>query len=255
MSAKKIIPHNIQSAIIDDEPIRLSKLMAQQGLCSRREADVLIEQGLVQVEGKVLSQLGVKVFASSKISLLPAANRFLSAKLSIMLHKPAGYISSLPQGRQKQATDLLKQENFSGQNFSPVDLTKLVPAGRLDLPSRGLLILTQNGWLASQLISDGSDIEKEYIVKVRGHITKIALEKLHFGLHLDGIELRPATIEQVGKQEIRFVLQQGRKRQIRRMCKLVNLIVEDLQRTRIGNLSLGGLKEGQWRLINPNEVL
>ncbi|MCB0412988.1 MAG: pseudouridine synthase, partial [Bdellovibrionales bacterium] len=130
---------------------------------------------------------------------------------------------------------------------------RLAPAGRLDIDSTGLLVLTENGVIAKKLIDKNSPVEKEYKVKVEGEITQEKLQRLHFGLALDGQKLKPAKVTQLDVNILRLILTEGKKRQVRRMCKLVDLKVLTLQRTRIGNISLGTLKYGQWRFLEPNE--
>jgi 23S rRNA pseudouridine2604 synthase len=121
------------------------------------------------------------------------------------------------------------------------------------MDSRGLLLLSEDGVLAKALIGPQSKLDKEYIVKVTGEITEAKIKRLCHGLVLDGRQLRPAKVTRLGKRGLRFILNEGRNRQIRRMCDLVDLRVYDLYRTRIGPLELGSLREGKWRLLSPRE--
>ena len=133
-----------------------------------------------------------------------------------------------------------------------------MPAGRLDIDSVGLLVLTQDGRVAKQLIGEDSDIEKEYLVRVEptasGTLTAESLALLNHGLELDGEALRPARVEWVNADQLRFVLKQGKKRQIRRMCEAVGLKVMGLKRVRIGSVMLGDLPAGQWRYLRADEA-
>ncbi|OZA72794.1 MAG: pseudouridylate synthase, partial [Caulobacter sp. 39-67-4] len=129
----------------------------------------------------------------------------------------------------------------------------LPPIGRLDKDSRGLLLLSEDGVVAKAVIGPQSDLEKEYRVAVMGEITEEKLELLRFGLELDGRELRPAKVEMISDQRFSIVLQEGRNRQIRRMCELVELKVVDLFRVRVGTLTLDDMPEGYWRHITPQE--
>ena len=139
------------------------------------------------------------------------------------------------------------------QRFQPAFMRGLAPAGRLDIDSTGLLVLTQDGRIARQLIGDESEIEKEYLVRVAGTLSAQGLKLLNHGLSLDDKQLRPAKVSWANEDQLRFVLREGRKRQIRRMCELVGLRVEGLKRVRIGRIPLGDLPVGQWRLLREGE--
>ena len=132
-------------------------------------------------------------------------------------------------------------------------LRNLAPAGRLDVDSTGLLVMTQDGRVARQLIGDDSDVDKEYLVRVTGQLSADGLKQLNHGLSLDGKKLRPAKVNWQNEDQLRFVLREGRKRQIRRMCELVGLRVVGLKRIRIGKIKLGNLPVGQWRILGPEE--
>ena len=129
----------------------------------------------------------------------------------------------------------------------------LAPAGRLDIDSQGLLVLTQDGRIAKQLIGEDSQIEKEYLVRVDGQLSEKDLKLLNHGLSLDGARLKPAKVSWQNKDQLRFILKEGKKRQIRRMCELVGLKVVGLKRVRIGKVRLGDLPQGEWRYLRPDE--
>ncbi len=238
-----------------DEKIRLNKAMAQKGLCSRREADEYIAKGLVRVDGQIIRELGVKVYSHQKIELVEKAQRQQSEKVTIVLNKPVGYVSGQPEDDHKPAVVLITKENqHEGESsLRREHFDGLAPAGRLDIDSRGLLVFTQNGTVAKQLIGEDSEIEKEYLVRVRGNVTPEIIEKLQYGLSLDGKPLKRAKIRQTRDDFLVFVLTEGKKRQVRRMCELVGLEVLSLLRLRIGNVELGDLPEGKWRFLNPDE--
>ena len=126
-------------------------------------------------------------------------------------------------------------------------------AGRLDIDSQGLLLFTQDGRLAKKLIGENSEIEKEYLVRFNGNLSEAKLKKLRSGLELDGKLLKEASVESINADQLRFVLKEGKKRQIRRMMELVDLQVTGLKRVRIGNLRLSKLPEGKWRFVEPQE--
>ncbi len=240
------------------ELVRLSKLMSERGLCSRREADELIERGLVKVDGVVIDQLGSKVSPDAKIEILAAGRKNLSSKVTIVLNKPKGYVSSQPEKGYKAAVELIRPENqdpSDKRRFDRRHLRGLAPAGRLDIDSQGLLILTSDGVVAKKIIGENSEIEKEYLVRVSGHLTPENLKRLQDGsMVIEGRRLLPAKVEWVNQDQLRFVLREGMKRQIRKMCQEVGLKVLALKRVRIGHVRLGKLKEGQWRYLRPGEL-
>ena len=239
------------------EPVRLSKRMAELGLCSRREADVYIENGWVRVNGTP-AVLGQKVSPSDRIDLDKRAHQQQAQRVTILLNKPVGFVSGQPEKNYRAAAELISEANrwqgdHSRIDFQPQHLRGLAPAGRLDIDSVGLLVLTQDGRIAKQLIGEHSNSEKEYLVRVRGNLSEQGLALLNHGLSLDGEALRPAKVTWQNADQLRFILKQGKKRQIRRMCELVGLRVVGLKRVRIGRVRLGNLPEGQWRYLAPNE--
>ncbi len=243
---------------MNEEPLRLSKLMAQRGLCSRREADVYIEQGLVKVDGAVVSQLGTKVAPDVRIELAARAVQQQRQLVTILLNKPIGIVSAQPESGYTPAITLLTPANQFGAGpiLKPEHLRGLAVAGRLDIDSQGLLLFTQDGRLAKLVIGAEGKLEKEYIVRVGGgYLDEARLKLLRHGLVLDDKPLKPARIDVLNNEQLRFVLTEGRKRQIRRMCELVGLRVLGLKRVRIGNIRLGNLPEGQWRFLAEWESL
>ena len=238
--------------------VRISKLMAERGLCSRREADSYIERGWVFVNGERVTELGTRADPSATIKLDKGAQAEQLQQVTILLHKPVGYVSGQPEPGFKPAVTLLQPENQyqmpGTPRFHPSHLKGLAPAGRLDIDSTGLLILTQDGRVARQLIGENSTIDKEYLVRVEGRLDARGLELLNHGLSLDGKELKPAKVEWLNEDQLRFQLVEGRKRQIRRMCELVGLKVVGLKRVRIGKVKLGDLPLGQWRFLRDDEA-
>lgn len=239
-----------------DEKLRLSKLMTERGICSRREADELISKGWVKVNGEV-AQIGQKVSSDVDIELAPQARRSLKDQVTILLNKPVGFVSSQPEEGYEPAIVLITPENqFASEDDPPLKrehLINLAPAGRLDIDSQGLLVFTQNGVIARKLIGEDSIVEKEYLVRVEGRLSDEGLQKLRHGLSLDGKELRPARVEWINNDQLKFILKEGRKRQIRRMCELVGLRVRGLKRVRTGRITLSNLPEGMWRFLKPGE--
>ena len=244
-------------AAASPDGVRLSKVMAERGICSRREADEFIERGWVFVDGKRVAELGVRIDPQARITLAPEATRTQQQRVTILLHKPVGYVSGQPEPGYAPAVSLIGADNQfdrdRAQRFHPSQLKNLAPAGRLDIDSTGLLVLTQDGRIARQLIGEHSEVDKEYLVRVEGDLAADGLALLNHGLELDGRRLRPAKVEWLNDDQLRFVLREGRKRQIRRMCELVGLTVVGLKRVRIGGVKLGDLPLGQWRFLRDDE--
>ena len=237
-----------------ETPQRISKLLAQRGLCSRREADEYIEQGLVLLDGRPVTELGTRAFAHQTLELAKGAQRQQSQRVTLLLNKPIGCVSHADDDHQYQpAVSLITLPNQWQSTLPRISLKGLAPAGRLDIDSTGLLVLTQDGRIARQLIGEDSNIEKEYLVRVKGALDDKGLALLQFGLSLDGKPLQRAKVSWQNEDQLRFVLREGKKRQIRRMCEMVGLEVVGLKRIRIGRISLGDLPMGQWRALNPFE--
>jgi len=271
--------------------LRLNKLMAQRGLASRREADEWIAKGWVKVNGRV-AQMGVQVAPDARIEIDRKAHGEQARQVTIVLNKPLGIVSGQAEDGHQPAITLVQPQNrWADDNarffFHPSQLKSLVPAGRLDIDSTGLLVLTQDGRVARQLIGEDSAMEKEYLVRVvyTGKANTAAaidpratyaplrqideadaatedvqaafpderLALLRHGLSLDGQALKPCRVEWQNPQQLRFVLTEGKKRQIRRMCEQVGLKVVGLKRVRIGRVMLGNLPLGQWRYLQPHE--
>jgi 23S rRNA pseudouridine2604 synthase len=232
------------------EAQRVNKWLASEGVCSRREAEALIAQGLVRIDGERVDDPGRKIEPGQSIEVGEDG----PPQISVVINKPVGVVSAQPEGDQIPAARLLTRPNLVGAAASmPTKHTSLPPLGRLDQDSRGLLLLSEDGVLAKALIGPESKLDKEYLVRVEGRITDKKLALLRHGLQLDGRQLKPAKIAEVEPQRLRFILHEGRNRQIRRMCELVELEVMDLLRTRIGPLSLGDLPEGKWRALGLDE--
>jgi 23S rRNA pseudouridine2604 synthase len=239
------------------EVVRLSKVMANRGLCSRREADKMIGAGLVSVDGEIVSLLGSKVSLDADIQLAPVAKETRDAAVTIMINKPVGYVSAQAEDDYVPAVRLFNADNqyhdgSSYTRFNHKHTRKLAPAGRLDIDSQGLLIMTQDGRVAKALIGENSQIEKEYLVRLDGSVSAQKIRELSHGLELDGKKLKLAKVRVQNEDQLNFILTEGKKRQIRRMCELVDLKVIGIKRVRIGKLRLGKLPEGQWQYVDRN---
>jgi len=251
----------------DSNTLRLSKRMSQLGLSSRREADEWITKGWVRVDGRVVNELGARVLPDQQITIDARAEHQQARRATVLMNKPIGYVSGQAEDGYEPAVVLVRPDtqwrlDQSGTRFLREHLKSLVPAGRLDIDSVGLLVLTQDGRIAKQLIGENSTVEKEYLVRVAGpngeapasaELTEEGLELLRHGLELDGEALLPAEVEWQNDDQLRFVLKEGKKRQIRRMCEAVGLTVTGLKRVRIGRVMLGDLPVGQWRYLRGDE--
>ncbi len=250
--------------------VRLNKRMAELGLCSRREADAWIDQGWVMVNGQV-AEMGMQVGSTDRITVEREAQAQKEQQVTVLLHKPMGYVSGQAEDGHEPAMVLFQARNqWSGDTtrirFSPAQFKGLAPAGRLDIDSVGMLVMTQDGRVARQLIGEDADMEKEYLVRVtcagpqgdiavnvQAHFPAAQMQRLRHGLSLDGKPLKPAQVEWQNPEQLRFVLKEGKKRQIRRMCEQVGLKVVGLKRIRMGRISLGALPVGQWRYLGAKE--
>lgn len=236
------------------EPQRVNRWLAQSGVCSRREAEGLIVEGLVSIDGEVVADAGRKIVAGQTLVLADRTGAGFSASLTLMINKPVGIVSSQPEAGQTPAVRLLTQERLWGSAAAmPGRDSKLAPVGRLDKDSRGLLLMSEDGVVAKAVIGPQSSLEKEYLVKVNGQVTRDKIGLLRHGLELDGRKLKPARVELIADRHLRFTLIEGRNRQIRRMCSLVRLAVTDLLRIRVGPVHLDNLPEGKWRPLSAEE--
>lgn len=239
------------------EKIRISKLMADRGMCSRREADSYIERGWVKVDGVIVT-LGERALPSQVVTLDRHAAVAQVSRVTILIHKPMGYVSGQAEDGYTPAVALITGASRSETDRSPLQFDRgqlrgLAVAGRLDIDSTGLLVLTQDGRVARQLIGEDSEIEKEYLVRVQGRLAPDGLALLNEGLSLDGKRLKRAQVRWQNEDQLQFILREGKKRQIRRMCELVGLKVLGLKRVRIGGVKLSDLPVGQWRYLGANE--
>jgi len=232
------------------EPVRVNKWLGQSGVCSRREAEALIADGLVSIDGEVVTDAGRKILPGQTLTL---ADPSALGGLTILLNKPVGYVSGQPEPGKTPAVRLLTAANRVGAGEVPRRDASLPPIGRLDEDSRGLLLLSSDGVVAKAVVGPESRLDKEYLVRVAGPVTEAKLTLLRHGLELDRRQLKPARVTQMEPQRLRFLLTEGRNRQIRRMCELVGLEVTDLQRIRIGPLKLADMPEGRWRHLSPEE--
>ncbi|MGD8494459.1 MAG: pseudouridine synthase [Desulfobacterales bacterium] len=223
--------------------MRLQKFLSKAGICSRRKGEEYIEAGWVKVNGKTVTELGVKVDPQRDfVEVDNAAIELNTVSITIALNKPRGYVSSCHQPDEKIVLDL-------------VDISeRIYPIGRLDKDSSGLLLLTNDGLLHHQLSHPSFDHEKEYEVKVAKVLPEGALTKLATGLPMMGTRTRPAGVQRISARRFKIILQEGKNKQIRRMVRKVGNQVVSLKRIRIANIKLGDLPPGSWRHLTPKEL-
>lgn len=228
---------------------RLQKLISQAGIASRRAAEELILGGRVTVNGAVVTELGSKADPTCDTVCVDGKPLAISAaKLYILLYKPVGYMTTLddPEGRAL-VTDLVKDVG-----------ERVYPVGRLDYNTEGLLLLTNDGEWANQLMHPRHEVEKEYHVRVRGKIHKSQLDQLAEGVEIDGRKTARATVRIIKDRDqndwFSIAIHEGRNRQVRRMCEAVSLSVVRLRRVRYGTVSMGSLKPGEYRFLTEAEV-
>jgi 23S rRNA pseudouridine2604 synthase len=237
----------------EPEPQRVNRWLAHNGVCSRREAEALIAKGLVSIDGETVQDAGRKIAHGQTLTLADEAGG--AGPLTVIMNKPTGFVSGQPEPDQVPAVRLVTAAALWGEfaGALPDAETRLPPVGRLDKDSRGLLILSEDGVVAKAVIGPTSEVDKEYLVRVTGALNNRKIRMLRHGLRLDGRDLKPARVDVVEGQLLRFTLKEGRNRQIRRMCELVDLAVIDLQRIRVGPITLGDLPEGRWRPMSAAE--
>ena len=221
--------------------MRLNKYIAYLNIASRREADKLIRDGKVKVNGEIIINPAIQVGKNDKI--ICDIEDYKNEKIYIKLNKPVGYVVSNNKKEGKPIYKLLDEK-----------LKKLYPVGRLDKDSKGLILFTNDGVFSRKIIGEESECEKEYYVKLEGNISDGALKKLEFGISLDGKKLKPAIVKRVSKNSFNIILKEGRNRQIRRMCEKVGFEVILLKRLRISNIYLNDLQEGKFEYLTKDEI-
>lgn len=222
--------------------MRLQKYLSGAGICSRRKGEEYIKAGWVKVNGKVVTELGVKVDPErDTVEVDCEAIRSDTVPIYIALNKPKGYVSSCYQQNEQIVTDLLDISD------------RVYPIGRLDKDSTGLLLLTNDGQLHHRLTHPSFNHQKEYEVTVARPLPEGALRKLAKGLPMMGTRTRPARVDRISARRFRIVLQEGKNRQIRRMVRKVGNRVTSLKRIRIANIKLGNLPSGSWRHLTESE--
>ena len=223
------------------ESVRLNKYLSEAGVCSRREADRLIESGKVTVDG-VTAQMGMRVTAGQIVKVGKKTVSKQDEMIVLAVNKPKGIVCTEDQ---RERDSIVRFLNY------PVRVTY---AGRLDKDSRGLLLMTNNGDIINQMLRAANRHEKEYKVTVDKEITEQFIKKMSEGVPILDTVTRPCTVKKIGKYTFSIILTQGLNRQIRRMCAAFGYEVKDLVRIRIMNIRLGSLKEGAYRKLTDEEL-
>lgn len=230
-----------QDFIQKKEPVRLNKYLSESGVCSRREADRLIGSGKVTVDGK-RADMGMKVVPGQIVKVGHKTVSRSDEMLVLAVNKPKGIVCT---EERRERNSIIRFLDY------PVRITY---AGRLDKDSRGLLLMTNNGDIINKMMRAGNRHEKEYKVSVDKEVTKEFIKSLAVGVPILDTVTRPCKVQQIGKYTFTIILTQGLNRQIRRMCEALGYQVKDLVRTRIMNIELGRLKEGEYRKLTDKEL-
>jgi len=230
------------------EQIRLQKYIALAGIASRRKDEELIRNGLVTVNGKIVTEMGTRVNGSDVVEVCGKRAKLEENKIYIMLNKPKGYVSTAKdQFSRKTVLDLIDGVK-----------ERVYPVGRLDYDTSGLLLLTNDGDFSYRMTHPRHNVNKVYIATVSGEVGMDVVEKFKKGIEIDGYMTSPSTMRVLCKNKekstVEITIHEGRNRQVRKMCEAVGHPVLDLKRISIGNLTLGNLKEGQWRYLTEFEV-
>ena len=222
---------------------RLQKVIASTGYCSRRKAEELIKEGKVMVDNEIITTLGYKVVSNAEI-IIEGVLLEKENKVYFLLNKPRGVISSVKDDKKRTTVVDLIDTNI-----------RVYPVGRLDKDSDGLILLTNNGEITDKILRSVNGHEKEYVVKVNKKITDTFLKNMADGVYLKELDVttKPCSISRINNYTFRIILTQGLNRQIRRMCQESGYKVESLTRVRIMNIELGGLKIGEYRIIEGKE--
>jgi 23S rRNA pseudouridine2604 synthase len=226
---------------MSDSSISLNKFISATGLCSRREADRWIEDGRVKINGQV-ARRGNRVAEGDAVTLDDKPLQARADLVYIALHKPPGITCTTEQHDPKNIIDFVKH---------PV---RIFPIGRLDKPSTGLILLTNDGDIVNRILREENEHEKEYIVRVNRPLTPEFITKMQEGLPILDTVTKPCKVEKLGKSLFKITLTQGLNRQIRRMCEALSYKVVTLKRVRIMNIRLGKLPVGEWRDLSPREL-
>ncbi len=229
--------------------MRLQKYMAKSGVASRRKSEKMIEEGLVKVNGKIVTEQGISV--DPKVDVVKVNEKRIKLeekKIYIMMNKPLGYVTTVDDEKDRKIIMDLVEEIEE----------RIYPVGRLDMDTSGLILLTNDGNITNKITHPSNEVVKKYIAIVEGTPNKLELTNFRKGLMIDGQKTAPASIKIVKNYETESILEieinEGRNRQIRKMCDAINHPVKKLKRVSIGEIQLGGLQFGEWRYLDEQEM-
>lgn len=222
-------------------PIRINRLLYLKNICSRRQADRLIEKNQVKINGKI-AKLGQLVEKNDKVEISKKAEKVLKKRIYILFNKARGVVSHNPQKGEKEVNDFLP--------FSE----KLFPVGRLDKDSRGLMLMTNDGRIVDKILNPKYNHRKKYLVEVDKRIDKFFLEKISGGIVIEKYRCKKAEVKKISPKKFEITLTEGKKHQIRRMVAALGYQTKDLKRLEIMNFKITGIKEGKYRVLNHKEL-
>ncbi|MBQ8380132.1 MAG: rRNA pseudouridine synthase [Clostridia bacterium] len=221
---------------------RLNKYIASCGICSRRKADELIQNGKVKVNEQIVKNLGMQV---SETDVVKVEDKIISKeekKVYIVLNKPKGYVTTNnEQFNRKSVIDLIHED------------VRVYPVGRLDMYTEGLLILTNDGEFSNKLMHPRNKIEKTYVVTTDTNVTKEQIDNLKNGVDIGDYFTKPAKVRMIGNNKVEVIISEGKNRQVRRMCESVGINLLNLRRTKVGKIDLGTLQTGKYRYLTEEE--
>ena len=225
-----------------EDAVRINKYLSQAGICSRRQADTYVEEGRVEVDGEVAVS-GTKVLPGQSVTFDGKPVKIQEDLIFLAFHKPRGIVCTASKEEKDNIIDYI--------NYP----TRIYPVGRLDKDSQGLILLTNDGEAANQIMKARNYHEKEYVVTVNNQVTESFLDKMRRGMHLEELnaDTMPCVCTKTGNREFHIILKQGLNRQIRRMCAACGYRVETLKRIRIMNIHLGNIPQGNFRNVTDAE--
>ncbi len=221
---------------------RINKYIASCGICSRRKADELIQEGKVELNGKVVTNLGEKVEEKDIVKIDGKEIFKEEKKVYIALNKPKGYVTTNSDQFNRKSVVVLIHENV-----------RLFPVGRLDMYTEGLLILTNDGEFSNLMMHPRNKIEKTYVVTTNTMVSNEQIETLKNGVDIGDYITRPAKVKMISKDKLEIVISEGKNRQVRRMCEAVGINLLNLKRVKIGKIELGNLQTGKYRYLTEKE--
>lgn len=223
--------------------MRLNKFIASSGICSRRKADELILNSKIKINGNVVTELGMDVKESDIVEYDGQVLKLQEEKVYLMLNKPTGYITtSIEQFGRKCVLDLIHEN------------VRVFPIGRLDMDTHGMLLLTNDGEFANKLMHPKNEIKKTYIVTVNEEVSDDKLKRLSEGVDIGDYITKPAEAQMIDKNHLKIIISEGKNRQVRKMCKAVNINLIALKRESIGKLTLGSLKLGKYKRLTSEDI-